>query len=589
MPGAIPQNLIDEISRRVDILELVGSYVDLSHKSNRWWGLCPFHTEKTPSFSVSPDSNLYYCFGCQKGGNVFQFLMDIEGLSFPESLRLLAEKVGIELPSTNLDSKSDRNTRVALEGLYEKVANTFRWLLQNSPEAKHARAYLSKRNISEETLENYKIGWAPLDGEWLYNFLLKENYSSKFLANSGLFSLKSPQWSFFVDRIMFPVMPDVGRVLAFSGRALGETAPKYINSRESAIYKKGQQLYGLAQAKRSIRQNKNAIICEGNMDVLACAQAGIREVVAPLGTAFTTDQSRIISRYADSIVILYDGDDAGKAAAMKTAVLAESIGLFVNAVSLPSDSDPADILVSQDAAELKKMVEGSANVFSYLLNSFAGDNRSGVNGEFQEEILGKLTPYLNAVDSEVRREAYLRQLANTIKADPITVIKEYRYQQGKRRSISFTKKSESIPINDELYLMAAVAVKTEYFTTLRKLLVPEMLRDKRALAVYRIMDEQYADVGKLRTESIISSLDDEEVKKYILRNEAAQTYDKNAEKTIVEKICILKAKWLKEERSELIRSLPVSGNENEPKNIARISRIQAIDKKIQSIRLGKND
>jgi len=588
MPGVVPQNLIDEISRRVDILNLVGSYINLSHKGNRWWGLCPFHTERTPSFSVNPDSNLYYCFGCQKGGNVFRFLMDIEGLSFPESLNLLAEKVGIELPKTSSDSKSDSNARAALEELYEKVAGIFRWLLLNSSEAKHARGYLSKRHIDEEIAELYNIGWAPSDGEWLYNFLLKKSYSPKFLADSGLFSLKSPKWSFFVDRIMFPIMPDIGRVVAFSGRSLSENAPKYINSRESAIYKKSRQLYGLAQAKQSIRQSKSVVICEGNMDVLACAQAGIKEVIAPLGTAFTRDQARIIGRYADSMIILYDGDDAGRAAAIKTAVLAESIGLLVNAVRLPIDSDPADILVSQGADELKKMIQRPISIFTYLLNSFAGSDRLEAGGHFQERTLDELVPYLNAVDSEIRREAYLRQLADTIKADPITVIREYRYQQGKKRSAFFEKKSKSVLIDDELYLMVAVAVKTEYFATLRQLLAPEMLRNRKALAVYRIMDELYAGDGKLRTETIVQLLDDEELKKYILKNAFAGIYEENAEKTIIEKIHALKERWLNKERSELIRSLSTSGRENESRDIARITRIQAIDKEILSIRQGKN-
>jgi len=589
MPGAVPQNLIDEISRRVDILDLVGSYVNLSHKGNQWWGLCPFHTEKTPSFSVNPDSNLYFCFGCQKGGNVFQFLMEIEGLSFPESLGLLAERVGVELPSTKSDFKSNSNIRAALEELYEKVAGIFRWLLQNSPEAEHARNYLLRRCIDEETAERYKIGWAPSDGEWLYNFLLKKDYSPKFLADSGLFSLKSPEWSFFVDRIMFPVMPDIGRVIAFSGRSLGENSSKYINSRESAIYRKSQQLYGLAQAKKSIRQSQIALVCEGNMDVLACAQAGVGEVVAPLGTAFTRDQSRLIGRYANSITILYDGDDAGRTAAMKTAVLAESTGLPANAVTLPLDSDPADILVSQGAAELKKMIKRPINFFSYLLNSLAGGNRSEIDAEFQEKALDKLTPYLDAVDSEIRREGYLRQLAGIIKADPLTVIREYRHQQGKKRSISLTKKTESIPIDDELYLMAAVAAKTEYFTTLRRLLAPEMLRNRKALAVYRIMDELYADGRKLKTGSIVQLLEDEELKKYILKNALAGIYDDNAEKTIIEKICILKARWLNEERSELIRGLSANGKENERGEIARMTRIQAIDREILNIMQGKND
>jgi len=587
MPGSIPRNLIDEISRRVDILDVVKSYVNLTLKGGQWWGLCPFHTEKTPSFSVKPDSNLYFCFGCQRGGDVFKFLMEIEGLSFPESLSNLAEKVGIDLRSTRFDFKSDFNNKAALEKLYEEVASIFRGLLQNSSEARHARDYLIGRGISEEIAENYKIGWAPTDEKWLYNSLIRKNYSPKFLADSSLFSLKSPRRSFFVDRIMFPVMPDIGRVVAFSGRALSKNTPKYINSRKSEIYIKGQQLYGLAQAKKSIRQNRSVLICEGNMDVLACAQAGIREVVAPLGTAFTADQARIVNRYADSVVILYDGDEAGRNAAMKAAVLFESTSLPVKAVSLPVDSDPADILVSEGAVELKKILQKPMSIFSYLLKSFASNNRLVVNGESQEKALLELTPYLNAVESEVRREAYLKELADTIKADPITVIKEYRYQQGKKRSISFAKNSESIPINDELYLMAAVAVKTQYFAKLRRLIPPEMLKDESALAVYRAMDELYADKSKLDTDSIISLLDNEQVKKYILKNAMVGTYDENAEKTIIEKTNVLKIKWLNEEKSELIKRLPRSAKKDK-RDVARIRRIQAIDKEILSIRQGEN-
>jgi len=515
--------------------------------------------------------------------------MEIEGLSFPESLNLLAKKVGIELPSTKFGFKSDNNIRTALEELYAKVAGIFRWFLQSSPDAGHARDYLSKRCINEETAERYKIGWAPSDGEWLYNFLLKKDYSPKFLADSGLFSLKSPKWSFFVDRIMFPVMPDIGRVVAFSGRSLSENTPKYINSRESVIYRKSQQLYGFAQAKQRIRQSRNALICEGNMDILACAQAGVEEVVAPLGTAFTRDQARIIGRYADSIIILYDGDDAGRAAAVKAAVLAESIGLLAYAVSLPADSDPADILISQGAAELKNMIRRPISFFSYLLNSLAGDNKLDVNGEFQEKALDKLTPYLNAVDSEIRREGYLKQLADIIKADPITVIREYRYRQRKRRAVPFAKKSESIPIDDELYLMTAVAVKTEHFATLRQRLAPEMLRNRKALGIYRIMDELYADDEMPKTETIIQLLEDEELKKYILKNALAGIYDENAEKTITEKIRTVKMRWLIEERTELVRSLSANDGENEQGNIARITRIQAVDREILSIRQGKND
>ena len=219
MAGRIPENIIDEVSRRTDILDVVGSYVNLSRKGNRWWGLCPFHNEKTPSFSVSPDKNIFYCFGCHKGGGSYQFLMEMESLNFPEAVRRLAEKAGVDIPDDN-GGEEYRDNRRALEDLYKRVSNTFRWLFINHENAAHARDYLDKRGISEETAEYYQIGWAPRDGEWLYNFLLKKKYSSDFLAESGLFSPKSPRWSYFVDRLMFPVMPDSESVVEFSSQKM---------------------------------------------------------------------------------------------------------------------------------------------------------------------------------------------------------------------------------------------------------------------------------------------------------------------------------------------------------------------------------
>jgi DNA primase len=594
MSGRIPDELIDDISRKSDILDVVGSHVNLVRKGDRWWGLCPFHTEKSPSFSVSPDTNLFYCFGCHKGGSVFQFLMEIESLTFPEAVEKLAEKTGIPIPKEDAGESRKRESRRTIESLYEKVSNTFRWLLVNHPGAEHAREYLRSRGIDDQTAEYYRLGWAPSDGEWLYNFLIGKKYSPDFLRESGLFSPKSPRWSYFVDRIMFPVMPDSERVVAFSGRALNDRGPKYINSPETVIYKKSQQLYGLGQARKSIREARNVILCEGNVDVLSCMQAGAGETVAPLGTAFTPDQAKIIKKMVDTVTLFFDGDPAGRSATLKAAIIAESVGLTVKAVPLPSGTDPADILLSQGPATLKKMVQGPINIFSYLLHSLTSAN-SGHSGEAQEEALKELTPYLDAVESDVRREAYLRELADTVKADAIAIIREYRNRKRRKKS-AMTRKSDSETngvdeiesVGDDLFLMTAVAVKTEYFTTLRKMLAPELLRDRRALSVYRALDELSAGGRIPRTDAVVARLDNESLKRFILEKAAAGIYDEKAERTILEKITILRLRSLADERQELLNVLNSITSADPEIGKARMMRIQEIDQEILKIRQGED-
>ena len=592
MPGRIPHAVVDEVSRRTDILDVVGAYVDLSQKGERWWGLCPFHNEKTPSFSVSRDTNLFYCFGCRQGGGVYRFVMEMEGLSFPESVRKLAEKVGVDVP--NLDENPDyRNNRRVLEDLYTKVSTTFRWLLLNHPEASAAREYLRSRGIDDETAEKYRIGWAPSDGEWLYDFLVEKKYSPEFLGESGLFSSRSPCWAFFVDRLMFPVMPDTERVVAFSGRSLEEKGPKYKNSPDTVIYKKSRELYGLGQAKRGIRNEKRVIVCEGNIDVLACAQAGLDATVAPLGTAFTPEQAGILKRSAERIVLAFDGDSAGRNATMKAAVTAENAGLRVQAATIPPGRDPADILEKNGADSLKKILSESINIFSYLLNFLIG-TRTGISGEAQEEAIKELTPYLNAVGSEVRREAYLRHLAENINANPQTVMREY--ERGFRslrtvnevpRPVHQSTREDAPLIGDDLYLMIAVAVRTEYFSILRTMLPPETLRDRRALSVYRVMDDLSLGGGVPRTDSIVANLDDE-LASLIIEKASTELFDDKAEETIRENIRRIRIRSLTEESRELIKVLAKDSTSDPERTLARMERIKKIDQEIMKIRQGED-
>lgn len=595
MAGRIPDTVLDEISRRIDIVNEVEAYVSLSHKGGRWWGLCPFHNERTPSFTVSRDTNLFYCFGCQKGGGIYQFVMEMEGLSFLESVRRLAEKAGVDVPESG-ETPGDRGSRRALEELYQRVSGTFRWLLLNHPGASSAREYLENRGIDSQTADAYRIGWAPAEGEWLYNFLIGKEYSVDFLAESGLFSRQSPRWAFFVDRLMFPVMPDDQRVVAFSGRSLNEKGPKYKNSPETPIYRKSRELYGLAQARGSIRENKRAILCEGNLDVLACAQAGLGETVAPLGTAFTEEHAKQLKRRSENLVLAFDGDAPGRAAVMKAAVTAEGTGLTVAVVNMPSGSDPADILEKNGGDALKKTFSGPINIFDYLLDSHIRDG-GALSGDAREEALKELTPFLNAVDSDVRREAYLKSLAERINADPKAVMREYvrssRYgapMGGSRRDVSRVNGEEVPFIGDELYMMIAVAVKTEYFSFLRSMLAPELLRDRRALSIYRVMDDLSMDGTIPRTDHVTAHVAqiDGALAGLIIEKASTELFDQKAQETIREKIRSIRIRTLTEESRELVRIMAKDSDGDAERNEARMKRISEINGEIMKIRQGED-
>ncbi len=582
--GRIPDSVIDEVHRRADIIDIVGSYVKLTRRGNRWWGLCPFHSEKTPSFAVSQENNLYYCFGCGKGGNVVNFLMDIASLSFPEAMDFLAQKTGVDIHLVSSNEQTKSNIK-ALEDLYLRVAKTFHWLLYNHPHATEARDYLESRGINRETSEVFSLGWAPSDGQWLYGFLMEKKYSAQFLATSGLFSSKSPKWSFFVDRLMFPVMPDMGRVIAFSGRGLNDKGPKYKNSPETALYKKSLHLYGLGQAKKSIRDTKRAVICEGNLDVLSCYQSGIKEAVAPLGTALTENQTKTLKRLTQTIVLMFDGDEAGIDGTMRAALLAEEQGLNVQAVSIPPGMDPADLMKEKGEVTLHEIASKPLTVFDFLLHCKVRENLE-VTAERQERTLIELTPYLRSVGSEVRREAYLKRLADRLNADPLAVIREFHNSGSRQQRIRHTKVTENL-MSDELYLMIAVAIKADFFSPIRAVLAPEMFRDRRALVIYRIMDEMSVNGIIPSTENILEKLDDNKLREVILEKLMTEEFTAKAEETINEKISLIKVRTLNEERRALVSTL--SNDSNRERTTARMKRIQEIDRNITRIRQGRND
>ena len=431
MSGMISQSTIDEVASRTDIVSIVQEYLPLTQKGNDWWGCCPFHNEKTPSFSVSSEKKFYYCFGCHAGGTVFNFIMQMEKLSYPEAIEFLAKKAGVPIQySDGGDApKEDPDAHLKAEyiDLYNRVSGTFHYMLMETEAGKFALEYITKRGLTKETLEKFKIGYSPADRRWLKQFLLKKNYSEDFLDNSGLFSKKYPDFAFFSDRLMFPIFDRKGDVVALGGRFLRgdpDKSPKYLNSGDLIQYKKGSTLYAFNFAKTAIRENKKVIFCEGYMDCIAYHQCGIQYAVAPLGTALTEEQIHLVKPFVDSILLSFDSDAPGQNATVRAILMCRRQNVTVKVIRLSGGKDPAEIMVNLGPAILTNDVDNAIldNDFllSRLLNTYSKDSPEGKAKASLEYF-----QYLDVLQSDVQKDACLDQFCQAFNIDPEAARKDY--------------------------------------------------------------------------------------------------------------------------------------------------------------------
>ena len=330
---AFPQQFLDELVSRCDIVDVVSSYVTLTRKGGNYFGLCPFHNEKTPSFSVSPDKQIYHCFGCKHGGGVINFIMEIENLSFPDAVRFLAKRANMEVPEDDRDQEAAHRRQRVL-ALNKDAA---RWFYQNlsTPQGAAVAAYLDRRQITRKTAVSFGLGAALDSWDSLLTAMLAKGYSKAELLAAGLVvqNQQGRLYDKFRNRLMFPVIDVRGDVVAFGGRVLDKSEPKYVNTQETIVYSKRRNLYGINLAKKSKRPN--IILCEGNIDVITLHQAGFDNAVASMGTALTTEQTRILSRYTKELVLCYDNDNAGKAATEKAIALLQNSEFTVRVLQLP--------------------------------------------------------------------------------------------------------------------------------------------------------------------------------------------------------------------------------------------------------------
>ena len=421
---AFPQAFMNELIARNDIVDVVGSYVPLVTKSGSYWGCCPFHNEKTPSFHVLQDKQIYYCFGCKKGGGVINFVMDEEGLTFPEAVHFLAKRAGMEVPEENQDQDAARKRRRMLDLNRDAARFFYQTLLQ--PEGKGVRDYLERRKISRATAVKFGMGAAPDSWDALLTAMTQKGYTKAELLGVGLAvqGKNGKLYDKFRNRLMLPVIDVQGNVVAFGSRVLDKSEPKYMNSPESPIYSKRRVLYGLNLAKKSKRPN--IILCEGNLDIVTLHQAGFDNAVASMGTALTPEQIRLLSRFTKELVLCYDNDNAGKLATEKALQLLNNSDFTVRVLQLPRrrtedgelvKQDADDFIKNQGADAFERLLSGSENGVEFRMAQIAGkydltDDQARI--AYCEEISDLLSTLTGAVE----REVYTNRAAEAARITP---------------------------------------------------------------------------------------------------------------------------------------------------------------------------
>lgn len=420
-----------EISERLDIVDIVGETVKLNRKGNRYWGLCPFHAEKTPSFSVTPERNMFYCFGCHTGGDIFSFVMKRDGLDFKEALEMLAARAGIKLVSTPANREQEHKKRV-IE--VNQAAAEFYHQMLLSQQGSLAQKYLEKRGIKPETVSTYKLGFAPDQWNTLEEYLLKKGFSQEYVKLSGLIKRNENRNSFydlFRKRLMFPIFQYNGDILGFGGRILDDTLPKYINTPETELYSKRQVLYGLYQARQAIRSSNEAVLLEGYMDCIKLQQAGINNCVASLGTALTREQANLLCRYTENVLILYDGDEAGQRETLRAIDILVAEALRVQVVTLPAGKDPDDFLEINGKEEFLQYIQNNKlSHIEFKINRYLQEEKT-LNLETKVKIVNNLKNDLNNLKSPIEKDYYVKILAQKLLMEPNLIYRELRV--AKRR------------------------------------------------------------------------------------------------------------------------------------------------------------
>lgn len=506
MSERLSDELINDLRASVDIVDVISEYVQLKKKGRNYFGLCPFHGENTPSFSVAPDKQIYRCFGCGAGGNVFSFLMDLEGLPFIEVVQLLAERTGKDIPklssvSENKNPRSEKEEK--LFELHELLNKFYHHLLVNTKEGQKALSYLENRGITTEAIQSFQLGYAPGSWDFVKNYLEKKGYSTSLLEESGVI-VRSSQgdktFDRFRDRIMFPIHDHSGNTVAFSGRVIesSDNEPKFINSPETPIFKKGNLFFNYHRARAEIRKKDSCILFEGYADVISAYNAGIKHVLATMGTSLSDEHIRILKRNVNTVLLCFDADNAGVEAAYRAGNLLESNAISVRIASIPNKLDPDEYIRQFGGDRFQgEVIDRSQTFMSFKLSYFRRGKNLTNEGErllYIEEILKEISK----LNSAIEKDHYLRQLANDFSLS-LDALKEQENQyssQYNKRQKQKQQHIKPVPESVPMYSKKEKRLNPAYVTAERMLIAYMLQNDQLVWDVQRSLQNQTLNIDE---------------------------------------------------------------------------------------------
>lgn len=565
MAGFISQETIDLVLNNTDIVSLIGEYTKLEPRGSDYWGCCPFHSEKTASFHVEPDKRFYYCFGCRAAGNSIKFIMEQEKLSYAESIEFLAKKAGIPIKYEEGYEKpvEDKKTKLIDEyiSLYERTASMFHYMLTETSQGAAALGYITKRGISMETIKKFKLGYSPADRRWLKKFLLKKNFSERFLDESGLFSRKYPEIAFFSNRLMFPIFNRRGQVVAFGGRKLTSNpdSPKYINSGDLIQYKKGETLYAFHFAKKAIKEAKRVVLCEGYMDCIAYHQCGITYAVAPLGTALTDEQIKMVRPFVNEVLLSFDSDEAGQNATIRAILMLRQNNVTARIIRLKEAKDPAEVMINFGPETLTNFVNGAILDSDFLLSRL-GTLYPVDTPEGKTKASLEFFTYIDSLQSYTQKESSLEQLCQAFNLKPEAVRRDFQNREKAHERLKYRQPASDvapkrIEATAELRSVLAIIADLDKYETIRSEIFPDDFDDFYAKTLLSIIEECYKK-NSLNLPEILGHCEDENLANYIASSIASNEYSRDvAESAIHDSLRMIQRKRLSRQRDKIIERI----------------------------------
>ena len=570
--------LIDEIKNNNDIVDVVSQYVHLKRSGRNYFGLCPFHNEKSPSFAVSPDKQIFHCFGCGVGGNVIHFISKIEGINFRESLELLAERANITLPK--LESIGDNKTQELKDKIYQINKSAAYFYHENlyKPTAKKAQDYVKKRKLNNATLKEFLIGYSGNFNE-LYNFLKSKGFSDEAILASDLVNRndRGQYIDRFRHRLMFPIQDVRGRIIAFGGRVLDDSKPKYINSPENLVYSKGRHLFGLYNAKK--HDTKKILIVEGYMDVISLHQRGITNVVASLGTAMTEAQGRLLRRSSEQIILGYDADGAGQEAIMRGLDILKNLGCDVRVLQISGAKDPDEYVTKYGAERLKKCIDDAISLVEFKVRVLKR-TLNLENTADKIKFLNEVAKILARVENSMEQEIYIEKISKDYdisKESLYSEIKKILYPKNanskilEKRNIQYnmvkkadTKISEARLKRENTIIAMLLMSNANVYSKIKNKIKPEDFKSEKNK---KILEKVYAEYEKGVTEiyDVLSLFEDEDIINHITEIMAKDYGITDIDKGIDDILNTYERENLKEKRDEILKALDDSELDNESK------------------------